>query len=69
MLDTQEPHRLNSSLLGQTTELVCFRLQEPKAWDCIRDLGMDVDRVKNLPLGEFTSLNRLSCGTITGRLF
>jgi hypothetical protein len=69
LLDTQEPHRINSSILGQTTELVCFRLQEPKAWDCIRELGMDVDKVKNLPLGQFISLNRLSGGTLQGKLF
>lgn len=69
LLDTQEPHRINSSILGQATELVCFRLQEPKAWDCIRDLGMDVEKVKGLPLGQFIALNRLSGGTITGRMF
>jgi hypothetical protein len=44
--------------LAQTTELVCFRLQEPKAWDCIRDLGADVEPVKQLPLGNFISYNR-----------
>jgi glycine cleavage system aminomethyltransferase T len=49
LLDTQEPHRVNFSVIGQTTELVCFRLQEPKAWDCIRALGADVERVKGLP--------------------
>lgn len=69
LLDTQEPHRLNSSILGQTTELVCFRLQEPKAWECIRELGADVDRVRNLPLGKFISLNRLSGATLEGKLF
>ncbi|MDE2100722.1 MAG: hypothetical protein KGL39_25985 [Patescibacteria group bacterium] len=69
LLDTQEPHRVNSSVIGQTTELVCFRLQEPKAWDCIRDLGGDVDQVKQLPLGEFVALNRLSGGTRAGRMF
>ena len=69
LLDTQEPHRLNSSVLGQTTELVCFRLQEPKAWDCVRELGLDVDKVKSLPLGRFISLNRLSGATLSGRLF
>lgn len=69
LLDTQEPHRINSSVLGQTTELVCFRLQEPKSLECIRELGGDVDKVRSLPLGQFLSLNRLSGGTLTGRLF
>lgn len=69
LLDTQEPHRINSSVLGQTTELICFRLQEPKSWDCIRDLGADVDKVKQLPLGQFIALNRLSGGTLCGKVF
>lgn len=66
---TQEPHNVNSSVVGQTTELVCFRLQEPKAWDCIRELGADVEAVKQLPLGSFISLNRLSYGILSGRVF
>jgi hypothetical protein len=69
LLDTQEPHRVNSSIIGQTTELVCFRLQEPKAWDCVRQLGADVEKIKNLPLGSFVALNRLSGGTLEEKLF
>jgi hypothetical protein len=69
LLDTQEPHRINSSIIGQTTELVCFRLQEPKAWDCIKELGFNPDLVKNFPLGQFLALNRLSGGTLSGRMF
>ncbi|MDE3067782.1 MAG: hypothetical protein KGJ60_09550 [Verrucomicrobiota bacterium] len=69
VLDTQEPHRVNSSVIGQTTELVCFRLQEPKAWDCIRKLGAYEPWVKDLPLGEFVALNRLSLGTLRGKVF
>ena len=66
---TQEPHNVNSSVVGQTTELICFRLQEPKAWDCVKALGADVERVKNLPLGSFISYNRLSGGSLAGRVF
>ena len=69
LLATQEPHRLNSSILGQTTELVCFRLQEPKSWDCIRDLGADPDAVSRLPMGHFVSRNRLSGATLAGRMW
>ena len=69
LLDTQEPHRVNSSVIGQTTELICFRLQEPKAWDCIRELGADVEAVNNLPLGSFIGLNRISRGRLAGKLF
>jgi hypothetical protein len=69
LLDTHSPQKVNSSIIEQTTELISFRLQAPKAWDCIDELGMDVEKIKNLPLGQFISLNRLSGGTITGRMF
>lgn len=66
---TQEPHRVNSSIVGQATELVCFRLQEPKSLACVSDLGADADIVSALPLGCFVSYNRLSGATLAGRLF
>lgn len=66
---TQEPHRVNSSIVGQAGELVCFRLQEPKAWQCIADLGADVEAVKRLPLGSFISYHRLSGGQLAGKVF
>lgn len=66
---TQEPHRVNSSIVGQSGELVCFRLQEPKGWDCIAELGADVETVKALPPGSFVSYHRLSGGTLTRRVF
>ena len=65
----QEPHRVNSSIVGQCSELVCFRLQEPKAWKCIEDLGADVETVAELPLGSFISYNRLSGATLAGQVF
>lgn len=66
---TQEPQRVNSSIVGQSAELVCFRLQEPKAWACVKDLGADVDRVSQLPLGSFVAYNRLSGAELAGKLF
>ncbi len=66
---TQEPHRVNSTIVGQASELVCFRLQEPKAWECIKDLGADVEQVSQLPLGSFIAYNRLSGAQLAGRLF
>jgi len=66
---TQEPHRVNSAIVGQCSELVCFRLQEPKAWDCVADLGADAEKVKTLPLGAFVSLNRLSGAGLAGQVF
>lgn len=66
---TQEPHRVNSSIVGQAAELVCFRLQEPKAWACMKELGADPDQVAALPLGSFIAWNRLSGGKLAGKLF
>lgn len=66
---TQEPHRVNSTIVGQAGELVCFRLQEPKAWDCVRDLGADVEAVKALPLGSLIGYHRLSGGVRAGKVF
>lgn len=66
---TQLPHRVNASITGQATELVCFRLQERLALDCVQGLGADRDCVAGLPLGSFSSLNRMSAATLAGRLF
>lgn len=57
---TQLPHRVNAAVTGQATELVCFRLNEPKALERIGDLGADRERVQALPLGSFISWNRVS---------
>ena len=66
---TQQPHCVNSAIVGQATELVCFRLQEPKSLESVRNLNADPARVSALPLGSFVSYNRLSGGTLAGRLF
>lgn len=66
---TQEPHRVNSSIVGQCRELVCFRLQEPKSWKCVSDLGADAQKIASLPIGQFLAYNRLSGGQLSGNLF
>lgn len=66
---TQRPHRINDSIRGGSTELVCFRLDERLALDEVKDLGGDPDAVRALPLGSFIAWNRLSGGKLTGRVF
>lgn len=66
---TQVPHKLNSSIIGQATEAVCFRLDEPLAWGAVRELGFDKERVRNLPLGAFVAVNRLNKQELTGSVF
>ena len=56
---TQEPHRLNSSILGSSTELVCFRLQESVELLKIRGLGADPVAVSQLPPLHFISYDRI----------
>jgi len=66
---TQLPHKVNGSITGQATELVCFRLDERLALDTVEDLGADRAAVQALPLGSFVSWNRLSHGRLSGLIF
>jgi hypothetical protein len=66
---TQLPHRLNASITGQATELVCFRLQERLALDCVEGLGADPDQISRLPLGSYVALNRMTGAKRAGRVF
>jgi hypothetical protein len=65
---SQMPHKLHSSIIGQSTELVCFRLQERLALQSVRDLGLTLDPSR-LNRGSYVSLNRLSGGLLAGRIF
>lgn len=66
---TQTPQRVNASITGQCTELVCFRLAEGNALDRVEDLGADRSAVAALPLGSFVAWNRLNGERAEGRLF
>lgn len=69
MTATQLPHKVHSSITGSCTELVCFRLDERLALNCVRDLDADPEEIRQLPLGSFLAFNRLSRGRLAGRLF
>jgi hypothetical protein len=69
MTATQLPHKVNASITGQSTDLVCFRLDEPLGLSRVRELGGDPESAKTLPLGSWVSWNRLSGGKLAGRLF
>jgi hypothetical protein len=66
---TQLPHKVHASITGQSTELVCFRLDERLALSAIAELGADPEKVRILPLGQFVSWNRLSGQKAEGRVF
>jgi hypothetical protein len=69
MICTQLPHKLHASITGQSTELVCFRLDERLALESVRELGADPETVRNLPLGQFIALNRLNRTRLEGSVF
>ena len=75
VMDTQRPELLNPSLTGAVTELVCFRLMSSEALRAVeklcRDSGIAAHReqVAGLPLGSFRAWNRLSGGSLAGKLF
>ena len=66
---TQLPHKVNASITGQSTELICFRLSEPLALSRVGELGADRGAVSALPLGSYVSWNRLTGGKLAGRVF
>jgi hypothetical protein len=66
---TQRPNRVNGSILGEVTELVAFRLQEPSALECVENLGLRGDSVAALPPGAFLAVNADTGGTLAGRVF
>ena len=66
---TQTPNKLNSSIAGQLTEAVCFRLQEKNALEFNAGLGFDIEELRALQPGSFVALNLYSGGVRRGRVF
>lgn len=54
---TQEPARMNETLKGACSEIVCFRLQSPKQLDFVASLGFDRDEIANLPPLAYVARN------------
>lgn len=68
VFDTQRPERLNPSVVGAATEIVCFRLDERQALRAVAGMGHDAEAVKALPFGSFVSRN-LKGGELRGSVF
>jgi hypothetical protein len=66
---TQVPHKINDSITGSSTELICFRLDESVQLRKVGELGAPVDEVRNLPLGSFLSVNRLTREVLRKKIF
>ena len=69
VLDTQRPELVNQSIVGTATELVSFKLLSPDALRTVERIGADRQRIAALPLGSYVSQNRLTGGTLAGRVF
>ena len=69
--DTQRPELVNESVLGQTTELITFKLTAPDALRTVRRFLATVPAIEKpeWPLGQFWSCNILTGATVTGRMF
>ena len=68
-LATHDPHKLNSSLEGQITELICFYLQGEKQLDYVKAFGLEPDEVRSLPNGSFIARDPRTRGELRGKVF
>jgi len=68
MVTTQEPNRLNSSLLNGVSEFVCFKLQGERALAIAESNGFNRAEVENLPALQFIARNCDSGGELRGAI-
>lgn len=72
-LGTQRPHKLNESITGQATELVCFSLAPGPALEKVVTLADEYPElaaeIRALPLGSFVSVGLVKRGKVRGRVF
>jgi hypothetical protein len=68
LVNTQEPNRINSSILGAVSEFVCFRLQSGPALDVVESYGFDREEVSGLEAMQFVARNLDSGGELRGRI-
>ena len=68
VFDTQRPERLNPSVIGAATEIVCFRLDERQALKSVAAMQHDAEQVRALPFGSYVS-RTIQGGAVTGRVF
>jgi len=65
----------NSSITASATELIVFRQKHPAAirvtGNLLRDGGNGYDpaAIRSLPLGSYLANNRLTGGSVAGKLF
>lgn len=65
---SQQPNELHNSYRNQVTEFVCYRLQDERATEWVRQAGVDVDVVKRLPDLNYLWQNMQSGEVRTGKI-
>jgi hypothetical protein len=68
LINTQEPHRLNDSIMNGVSEFVTFKLESDKQLDCVEKKGFDRQEVRSLQPLQFISRNIDSGGTLRGKI-
>ena len=68
VFDTQRPEKLNPSIIGAATEIVCFRLDERQALRAVSQMQHDAEAVRALPMGSFIS-RTIQGGELRGKVF
>jgi hypothetical protein len=68
LVNTQEPNRLNSSVLNGVSEFICFKLQSRPALDLVSNYGFDPDEVQRLQQFQCIARNLDSGGELRGKL-
>lgn len=70
MVATQQPHKLNGSILNEVSEMVCFKLQFHKALELVSKdpFNFNQEEVANLPVLQFVSRNLESGGELRGKI-
>lgn len=67
-VNTQEPNRLNSSIVNGASECVCFKLQSGSALERVTEYGFDPLEVAGLPEMHFVARNLDSGGELRGKI-
>lgn len=68
LVNTQQPNKINGSILNEVSEMVCFRLQFDKALEKVQEYGFNPDELKALPDLQFVSRNLDSGGELRGKI-
>ena len=75
VVDTQRPELLNGSLTGGCTGIILMRLMDDAAIRSVQKIllcaGISADAAQlcRVPPGVFTAFNRISGGSLAGRVF